>query len=44
MSLSRTIASTGGTASFFVTLAAYAFMLARGWGDLAPLDVSQIFT
>ncbi|KAJ7448600.1 P-loop containing nucleoside triphosphate hydrolase protein [Mycena galericulata] len=44
MSVSRTIASIGGTASFFVTLAAYAFMLARGWGDLAPLDVSQIFT
>ncbi|KAJ7880551.1 ABC transporter type 1, transmembrane domain-containing protein [Mycena olivaceomarginata] len=44
MSLSRTIASTGGTVSFFVTLAAYAFMLARGLGDLAPLDVSQFFT
>ncbi|KAJ7924025.1 P-loop containing nucleoside triphosphate hydrolase protein [Mycena leptocephala] len=44
MSLSRTIAGIGGTGSFFVTLAAYAFMLARGWGDLAPLDVSQIFT
>ncbi|KAF7339150.1 hypothetical protein MVEN_01992000 [Mycena venus] len=44
MSVSRTVASIGGTASFFATLAAYAFMLARGWGDLAPLDVSQIFT
>ncbi|KAF8195279.1 P-loop containing nucleoside triphosphate hydrolase protein [Mycena galopus ATCC 62051] len=44
MSVSRTIASIGGTASFFVTLAAYSFMLARGWGDLAPLDVSQLFT
>ncbi|KAF7339143.1 hypothetical protein MVEN_01991200 [Mycena venus] len=44
MSVSRTVASIGGTASFFATLVAYAFMLARGWGDLAPLDVSQIFT
>ncbi|KAJ7916390.1 hypothetical protein B0H13DRAFT_2323495 [Mycena leptocephala] len=30
MSLSRTISSTRRTASFFVTLAAYAVMLARG--------------
>ncbi|KAJ7031461.1 P-loop containing nucleoside triphosphate hydrolase protein [Mycena alexandri] len=39
-----TLSNIGGAASFVVTLAAYAFMLSRGLGDLPPLDVSQIFT
>ncbi|KAJ6524323.1 P-loop containing nucleoside triphosphate hydrolase protein [Mycena capillaripes] len=44
ISLAATLSNIGGSASFVVTLAAYAGMLARGWGDLPPLDVSQIFT
>ncbi|KAJ7720516.1 hypothetical protein B0H16DRAFT_1896820 [Mycena metata] len=39
-----TLSNIGGAASFVVTLAAYAFMLSRGLGNLPPLDVSQIFT
>ncbi|KAJ7827389.1 P-loop containing nucleoside triphosphate hydrolase protein [Mycena leptocephala] len=39
-----TLSNIGGSASFFVTLAAYAFMLGRGWGGLEPLNVSRIFT
>ncbi|KAJ7149444.1 P-loop containing nucleoside triphosphate hydrolase protein [Mycena crocata] len=39
-----TLSNIGSTASFFITLAAYAGMLAKGWGDLPPLDVSRVFT
>jgi hypothetical protein len=39
-----TLSNVGGGASFLITLAAYAFMLSKGWGDLGPLDVSRIFT
>ncbi|KAJ6476005.1 P-loop containing nucleoside triphosphate hydrolase protein [Mycena vitilis] len=39
-----TLSNIGGSASFVVTLAAYAVMLAKGWGELPPLDVSRIFT
>ncbi|KAJ6486599.1 P-loop containing nucleoside triphosphate hydrolase protein [Mycena vulgaris] len=42
--LAGTLSNIGATAAFLVTLAAYAVMLAHGWGDLAPLDVSRIFT
>ncbi|KAJ7164480.1 hypothetical protein C8R46DRAFT_313109 [Mycena filopes] len=42
--IAGTLSNIGGAASFVVTLAAYAFMLARGLGNLPPLDVSQIFT
>ncbi|KAJ7164516.1 P-loop containing nucleoside triphosphate hydrolase protein [Mycena filopes] len=42
--ITATLSNIGGAASFVVTLAAYAFMLARGLGNLPPLDVSQIFT
>ncbi|KAJ7676688.1 P-loop containing nucleoside triphosphate hydrolase protein [Mycena polygramma] len=44
ISFASTLSNIGGSASFVVTLAAYAVMLARGWGDLPPLDVSRIFT
>ncbi|KAF8145129.1 P-loop containing nucleoside triphosphate hydrolase protein [Mycena galopus ATCC 62051] len=44
MTVAATLSSVGGSASFLVTLAAYAVMLAKGWGNLPPLDVSQIFT
>ncbi|KAF8149760.1 hypothetical protein K438DRAFT_1988782 [Mycena galopus ATCC 62051] len=44
MAVAATLSSVGGSASFLVTLAAYAVMLAKGWGNLPPLDVSQIFT
>ncbi|KAF7344045.1 hypothetical protein MVEN_01694000 [Mycena venus] len=39
-----TISIAGGSASFFVTLAAYTVMLTNGWGNLPPLDASQLFT
>ncbi|KAJ7759637.1 P-loop containing nucleoside triphosphate hydrolase protein [Mycena metata] len=39
-----TLSNIASAASFVITLAAYAFMLSRGWGNLPPLDVSQIFT
>ncbi|KAJ7854654.1 hypothetical protein B0H13DRAFT_2358376 [Mycena leptocephala] len=39
-----TLSNVGGSASFLITLAVYAFMLSKGWGDLEPLDVSRIFT
>ncbi|KAJ7747845.1 P-loop containing nucleoside triphosphate hydrolase protein [Mycena metata] len=42
--IAGTLSNIGGAASFVVTLAAYAFMLSRGLGNLPPLDVSQIFT
>jgi hypothetical protein len=42
--LAATLSNIGGSASFLVTLAAYAIMLAKGWGNLPPLDVSRIFT
>ncbi|KAJ6612057.1 P-loop containing nucleoside triphosphate hydrolase protein [Mycena sp. CBHHK59/15] len=44
ISTAGTIAIAGGSASFFVALAAYAVMLANGWGNLPPLDASQLFT
>ncbi|KAF7338983.1 hypothetical protein MVEN_01974500 [Mycena venus] len=44
ISVAATLSNTGGRASFLVTLAAYAVMLAKGWGDLAPLDVTRVFT
>ncbi|KAJ7465565.1 P-loop containing nucleoside triphosphate hydrolase protein [Mycena latifolia] len=44
ISIAGTISIAGGSASFFVTLAAYAVMLANGWGNLPPLDASQLFT
>ncbi|KAJ7899195.1 P-loop containing nucleoside triphosphate hydrolase protein [Mycena olivaceomarginata] len=44
MAVAATLSGVGGSASFLVTLAAYAVMLAKGWGNLPPLDVSQIFT
>ncbi|KAJ7664769.1 P-loop containing nucleoside triphosphate hydrolase protein [Mycena rosella] len=44
LALVSTLSNVGSSASFFVTLAAYVVMLANGWGDLAPLDVSRIFT
>ncbi|KAJ6476003.1 P-loop containing nucleoside triphosphate hydrolase protein [Mycena vitilis] len=44
ISLASTLSNIGGSASFVVTLAAYVVMLAKGWGDLPPLDVSRIFT
>ncbi|KAJ7110721.1 P-loop containing nucleoside triphosphate hydrolase protein [Mycena crocata] len=44
IAVAGTLSNIGGTASFFVTLAAYAGMLANGWGDLPPLDVSRVFT
>ncbi|KAJ7454282.1 P-loop containing nucleoside triphosphate hydrolase protein [Mycena galericulata] len=42
--IAGTLSNIGSSASFLVTLAAYATMLAYGWGDLPPLDVSRIFT
>ncbi|KAJ7364754.1 P-loop containing nucleoside triphosphate hydrolase protein [Mycena albidolilacea] len=42
--IAATLSNIGGSASFLVTLAAYAIMLAKGWGNLPPLDVSRIFT
>ncbi|KAJ7164505.1 P-loop containing nucleoside triphosphate hydrolase protein [Mycena filopes] len=42
--MAATLSNIGSAASFLVTLAAYAFMLPRGWGGLPPLDVAQIFT
>ncbi|KAJ7827386.1 P-loop containing nucleoside triphosphate hydrolase protein [Mycena leptocephala] len=44
VALAATLSNIGGSASFLVTLAAYAVMLGRGWGGLEPLDVSRIFT
>ncbi|KAJ7653017.1 P-loop containing nucleoside triphosphate hydrolase protein [Mycena rosella] len=44
VSVAGTLSNIGSSASFVVTLAAYVVMLANGWGDLAPLDVSRIFT
>ncbi|KAJ7669754.1 hypothetical protein B0H17DRAFT_1141992 [Mycena rosella] len=44
IALAGTLSNIGSSASFLVTLAAYVVMLANGWGDLAPLDVSHIFT
>ncbi|KAJ7833676.1 P-loop containing nucleoside triphosphate hydrolase protein [Mycena leptocephala] len=44
IALAATLSNIGSSASFCVTLAAYAFILGRGWGDLPPLDVSRIFT
>ncbi|KAJ7463143.1 hypothetical protein B0H11DRAFT_2310423 [Mycena galericulata] len=42
--IAGTLSNIGSSASFLVTLAAYATMLAYGWGYLPPLDVSRIFT
>ncbi|KAJ6596244.1 P-loop containing nucleoside triphosphate hydrolase protein [Mycena vulgaris] len=42
--IASTISNIGSSAAFLVTLVAYVVMLANGWGDLAPLDVSRIFT
>ncbi|KAJ7747833.1 P-loop containing nucleoside triphosphate hydrolase protein [Mycena metata] len=42
--LAGTLSNIGSAGSFVVTLAAYAFMLSRGLGNLPPLDVSRIFT
>ena len=39
-----TLSNIGSSASFLATLAAYSVMLAYGWGNLPPLDVSQTFT
>ncbi|KAJ7364775.1 P-loop containing nucleoside triphosphate hydrolase protein, partial [Mycena albidolilacea] len=44
MAIASTFSNIGGTASFLATLVAYAVMLARDWGNLPPLDISQIFT
>ncbi|KAJ7734086.1 P-loop containing nucleoside triphosphate hydrolase protein [Mycena metata] len=44
ISLAGTMSIIGSSASFLVTLAAYAVMFANGWGDLPPLDVSRVFT
>jgi hypothetical protein len=44
ISIAGTLSNIGGSASFLVTLAAYAVMLANGWGSLPPLDVSRVFT
>ncbi|KAJ7751884.1 P-loop containing nucleoside triphosphate hydrolase protein [Mycena maculata] len=44
ISLAGTLSNIGPSAAFLVTLAAYVAMLANGWGDLPPLDVSRIFT
>ncbi|KAJ6465983.1 P-loop containing nucleoside triphosphate hydrolase protein [Mycena vulgaris] len=44
ISIAGTLSNIGSSAAFLVTLAAYVVMLAHGWGDLAPLDVSRIFT
>ncbi|KAJ7224728.1 P-loop containing nucleoside triphosphate hydrolase protein [Mycena haematopus] len=44
ISIAGTLSNIGGSASFLATLAAYTVMLANGWGDLAPLDVSRLFT
>ncbi|KAJ7683495.1 hypothetical protein B0H14DRAFT_3177101 [Mycena olivaceomarginata] len=44
ISIAGTLLNIGGSASFLVTLAAYAVMLANGWGSLPPLDVSRVFT
>ncbi|KAJ6492691.1 hypothetical protein DFH09DRAFT_1290842 [Mycena vulgaris] len=43
ISLTRTLSNIGPTALFLVALAVYVGMLARGWGDLEPLDVSRVF-
>ncbi|KAJ7216700.1 P-loop containing nucleoside triphosphate hydrolase protein [Mycena rebaudengoi] len=44
ISFASTLSNIGSSASFLVTLAAYTVMLKNGWGNLAPLDVSRIFT
>ncbi|KAJ6527114.1 P-loop containing nucleoside triphosphate hydrolase protein [Mycena capillaripes] len=44
IALAGTLSNIGGSAAFFVTLAAYAVMLAKGWGNLEPLNVSLLFT
>ncbi|KAF8171015.1 P-loop containing nucleoside triphosphate hydrolase protein [Mycena galopus ATCC 62051] len=44
ISFASTLSNIGPSASFLVTLGAYTVMLARGWGNLAPLDISRIFT
>ncbi|KAF7360909.1 hypothetical protein MSAN_01120800 [Mycena sanguinolenta] len=44
IAVAATLSNIGGSASFLATLAAYTIMLNYGWGNLAPLDVSQIFT
>ncbi|KAJ6527173.1 hypothetical protein B0H19DRAFT_1084217 [Mycena capillaripes] len=44
IALAATLSNFGGSAAFFVTLAAYVVMLAKGWGSLKPLNVSLIFT
>ncbi|KAF7360011.1 hypothetical protein MVEN_00728700 [Mycena venus] len=44
ISFASTLSNIGSSASFLVTLAAYTIMLKNGWGNLAPLDVSRIFT
>ncbi|KAJ7138597.1 P-loop containing nucleoside triphosphate hydrolase protein [Mycena filopes] len=44
ISLAGTLSVVGSSASFFVTLAAYAISYARGWGELERLDVSRVFT
>ncbi|KAJ7848264.1 hypothetical protein B0H14DRAFT_2583113 [Mycena olivaceomarginata] len=44
ISIAGTLSNIGGSALFLVTLAAYAGLLANGWGSLPPLDVSRVFT
>ncbi|KAJ6526464.1 P-loop containing nucleoside triphosphate hydrolase protein [Mycena capillaripes] len=41
--LAGTLSMFGSSTSFLITLAAYAIMLANGWGNLPPLNVSQLF-
>ncbi|KAF8184562.1 hypothetical protein K438DRAFT_2020317 [Mycena galopus ATCC 62051] len=43
-SMADTLSNIGGSGAFFVTLAAYVVMFTNGWGNLPPLDVSQVFT
>ncbi|KAJ7215431.1 P-loop containing nucleoside triphosphate hydrolase protein [Mycena pura] len=43
IAVASTLSNIGGSASFLVTLAAYALMRAYDWGSLPPLDVSRIF-
>ncbi|KAF8191030.1 ABC transporter type 1, transmembrane domain-containing protein [Mycena galopus ATCC 62051] len=44
VAMAVTLSNIATSGSFLVTLAAYSVMLSNGWGNLAPLDVSRIFT
>jgi hypothetical protein len=44
IAVAGTLSGICGRASFFVTLATYSVILAKGWGDLPPLDVMRVFT